>query len=271
MSTRVIILAAGRGARLLPHTRDRPKCMLPLGDKTLLQWQLEAYRACGIDDICVVRGYRAEALECEGLRTFDNPDFERNNVLASLFCAEDALEGHVIAAYSDIVFEPAVVRALLRSRADISLVVDTAWRASYVGRTDHPLEEAEKVVFDDARSVVSIGKALPPRAEVCGEFIGMMKLTPRGAALLKRHFHRARAVCRDGPFQRASRFRAAYLTDLLQEMVDSGVRVHCVAIEGGWREIDTAQDYARATLAAQALRPGRSRVINVMCVSDAPP
>lgn len=244
--TKAIIIAAGRGSRLKGYTLSLPKCMLRFGDKTLLQRQLDAYRASGVDDICVVRGYKKEKIDYDGLRYFDNVDYQTNNVLNSLFYAEEALNGHVIAAYSDILFEAAVVRRVLQSAADISIVVDIDWHGSYVSRKDHPIEEAENVIFDANNQVVNIGKVLMGKDDVFGEFIGMMKFSPRGAQTFKRHFHRAKALFWDRPFQRAPTFQTAYLTDMLQDMVDLGVPVHCVIIERGWKEIDTVEDYEKA-------------------------
>lgn len=246
LGTKVIVIAAGRGSRLKPHTDDLPKCMLQFGGKTLLQRQLEAYRACGLTDISVIRGYKKEKIDYEGLTYFENPDFEHNNILNSLFCAEAALDGHVVLSYSDILFERGVVERLLQAEHDIAIVVDIDWRGYYVDRKDHPVEEAENVIFDANNTVVEIGKILTAKHDVDGEFIGMMKLSPQGAEIFKRHFHRARALYWDRPFQRAVTFQKAYLTDLIQEMANLGVPVHCVTIERGWKEIDTEEDYRKA-------------------------
>ena len=59
---RGIILAAGRGSRMKHLTSERPKCMVKLQGKPLIEWQLEALRAAGIDDIAIVTGYRHELL-----------------------------------------------------------------------------------------------------------------------------------------------------------------------------------------------------------------
>ena len=79
-----------------------------------------------------------------------------------------------------------------------------------------------------------------------GEFIGMMKLTNRGAEIFKQNFHRVKKLYWNKPFQRAKTFQKAYLTDLIQELVDIGIKVHCVIIERGWKEIDTVEDYQKA-------------------------
>ncbi len=248
ISTKIkaVIVAAGLGSRLKGYTEDSPKCMLKFGDKTLLERQLGVFRECGINDISVVRGYKKEKINYEGLRYFENTEYEKNNILNSLFFAEEALNGNVIISYSDILFEDVVVKRLLESDADISIVVDIDWRNYYEGRKDHPLEEAENVIFNANNEVTDIGKIFTEKDDVFGEFIGMMKLSPRGAKVFTRHFHRAKELYWDRPFQRAKTFQKAYITDMIQEMVDLGVPIHCVIIERGWKEIDTVEDYRNA-------------------------
>ena len=243
---KAIIIAAGLGSRLKSYTENLPKCMLKFGDKTLLERQIEAYRNCGINNISVIRGYKKEKINYEDLRYYENPDFENNNILNSLFYAEEELNGNVIVAYSDILFEASVVRRLLESQADISIVVDIDWRGYYDGRKEHPIEEAENVIFNANNEVLKIGKILTEKDDVHGEFIGMLKFTPRGAEIFKKHFHRAKEIYWDKPYQRAAIFQKAYITDIIQDMADLGVPVHCVIIERGWKEIDTVEDYQNA-------------------------
>ena len=246
--TSAIIIAAGMGRRMKNRAEDTPKCMLEFGNKTLMQRQLEAYRASGVTDISVVRGYQKDKINFDGLRYFDNPDYENNNILISLFHAEEAISGHVICAYSDILFDAYVVKRVLESQHDISVVVDIDWRGYYEGRRDHPLDEAENIIFDANNKVVSAGKAIAKHNDVHGEFIGMMKFSPRGAEIFKRHFHRVKELFTGKPFQRAKIFEKAYLTDIIQDMTDMGVPIHCVIIERGWKEIDTIEDYEKALI-----------------------
>ena len=101
---------------------------------------------------------------------------------------EEVINGNIIIAYSDILFESNVVKRLLESDHDISVVVDIDWRGYYVDRKDHPIEEAENVIFNSNNEVVKIGKIVTGKQEVHGEFIGMMKLTNRGAKIFKQNF-----------------------------------------------------------------------------------
>jgi len=243
---KALIIAAGLGSRLGELTKDIPKCMLELNGKSILQHQLASYEANGISDISVVRGYKKEKINQENLTYYENPDFKNNNILNSLFYAEPAINGNVIISYSDIVFSPKVVERLMECNADIAIVADIDWRGRYVSRDDHPIEEAENVIFDANHSVIDIGKIMTSTGDVHGEFIGMMKFTPHGAEVFKRHFHRAKKLFWGKPYQRAETFQKAYITDILKDMVELGVHIQTVIIEKGWQEIDTKEDYENA-------------------------
>lgn len=241
---RAIILAAGKGRRMKEMTESLPKCLaIRLNGKTLLQTQIATLRKCGVFDIVVVRGYQGEKINYPGLRYVWNRDYEQNNILESLMTAKDELDGDVLVSYSDIWYEESVLTKLLRASQDIVIGVDIDWKDYYEGRKDHPIEEAENVVFDSHNRVIQIGKIAATGMEVHGEFIGMMKLTSRGCKVVKAHYERAKSLFDGKPFQRAQVFRSAYLTDLLQDMADLGVPIHCEMMGSKWKEIDTVEDF----------------------------
>ena len=245
-NNKALIIAAGLGSRLKNHTENLPKCMLDFGGKTLLQRQLDAYKKCGVKDISLIRGYKKEKINYKGIKYFENTDYKNNNILNSIFYAEKVINGNIIISYSDILFDSSVVERTLNSDHDISVVVDIDWRGYYVGRKDHPISEAENVIFNSNNEVEKIGKINTGNEEVHGEFIGMIKLSNRGTEIFKEHFHRLKKIYWNKPFQRAKIFQKAYLTDFIQELVDIGIKVHCVIIESGWKEIDTVEDYKKA-------------------------
>ena len=245
-NNKALIIAAGLGSRLKKHTENLPKCMLDFGGKTLLQRQLDSYKKNGIKDISLIRGYKKEKINYKGIKYFENTDYKNNNILNSIFYAEKAINGNIIISYSDILFNSSVVERTLNSNHDISVVVDIDWRGYYVGRKDHPISEAENVIFNSNNEVEKIGKINTGNEEVHGEFIGMIKLSDRGTEIFKEHFHRLKKIYWNKPFQRAKIFQKAYLTDFIQELVDIGIKVHCVIIESGWKEIDTVEDYKKA-------------------------
>ena len=140
---KAIIIAAGPGKRLMPLTKDKPKCMLDINGKTLLQRQIEVFKQCGVDDIIVITGHKKNAVNYPGLKYVYNVDYQTNNILESMFCAENEMNGEFIVTYSDIWFDKSVLEKLLNSGKDISLIVDRNWQDHYEERYQHPIEEAE--------------------------------------------------------------------------------------------------------------------------------
>jgi choline kinase len=253
--TRAILIAAGRGKRLGAHTDEIPKCMVEVGAKPILGWVWDAFRAAGIEELVVIRGYRGDVLErfvrdlAPKVQLVDNPEWQTNNILLSLACARAYLDRPCLISYSDILFTPEVARAAASSPAEIGLVIDREFRSIYVGRTEHPLDEGEVADLMPDGSVARVGKRALPPADAIGEFIGLSKLGERGVATVARSIDALarRFDDRDHePFQRAHTYRNAYLTDLWQELIDSGLRLDPVFISGCWREIDTDQDLERA-------------------------
>ena len=241
---KAIIIAAGQGSRLSPLTDNRPKCLLEVKGKTIMQRQLDVLRQCDINEIVVVRGHKGERLDYQGIRYYENTDYKNNNILRSLFYAENEMNDEFIFSYSDIIFEQAILEKLLQSQADISIVVDIDWVGHYEHRYQHPIEEAELVTIENNR-ILRIGKRIVKPTEAYGEFIGLAKFTKSGAKATRVAYHRVAKERQAAPFHRAVSLKKAYMTDMLQELIDSGFQVKSVDIKGGWMEIDTPQDLAK--------------------------
>jgi phosphoenolpyruvate phosphomutase len=254
-----IIIGAGRGRRLMPTTADTPKCFAEVGGRRLLDWALDAFRGNGLDRIAFIGGYRIEKVqEAYPELTFrHNHDWEHNNILASLFYAEDLMNDGFICCYSDILFTPAVIARLRQSTEDAALVVDTRWLDRYHERTAHPTDDAEKVVVHNG--VVTRVHRNVPDAEAHGEYIGVAQFSAQGAERLRRHYHRCRERYAGRPFREAAVFEKAYLIQLFQDMIEAGERMTHVDTPGGYIEVDTQQDfdYARRHWAAQAAEAGK--------------
>jgi choline kinase len=242
---KAIIVAAGPGSRLMPITDERPKCLLDIGGKTILERALQALRGNGVEDIVVVRGYKGHLIDYPDITYCHNPEFRKNNILRSLFYAEDEMNDDFIFSYSDIVYSGEVVARLIGSEADIALIVDVNWQQTYKGRDQHPVSEAELVKVENGK-VIKIGKDVVKPEEAHGEFIGLARFTKSAADIMKSTYRRVSEDHFADRFQNATSLEKAYMTDMIQELVDSGSLVQSVDIEGGWAEIDTPQDLERA-------------------------
>jgi choline kinase len=164
------------------------------------------------------------------------------------------MEGGFFFSYSDIVFAPDVTvklaAAAASTDASAALIVDRRWDEAYVGRTLHPIPEAELArVQSNAghEAVTRVGKLAVPPEDAAGEFIGLAWFSDAGGRALREVWQRAVATTGlEAPFGRAKLLRNAYLTDGLNAMTEAGHRLLPVYIDGQWREIDTGQDLAAA-------------------------
>ncbi|WNK00308.1 phosphocholine cytidylyltransferase family protein [Thalassospiraceae bacterium LMO-JJ14] len=246
---RGIIIAAGRGIRMAPLTRERPKCLLPIGERTLLDFTVERLRANGCEEIVIITGHCADAIQRDDLVRVENTNFKDNNILHSLMYAKPYIEGDVIITYSDIWVEPDIYETLCAASGDIVIAVDKDWEPYYQGRTEHPLSEAESVVVGPDGGIVRIGKHLTADDAsdmLFGEFLGLWRMTPDGARQFVDMFEQIEArLTLTEPFQNAKEWQKAYITDILQEIIDNGGAVSSALIERGWAELDTVQDYER--------------------------
>lgn len=250
-ATLAVVIAAGLGSRLQPLTNNLPKCMLDVQGFTMLGRAIETFDELCVQRAVVIGGFKADRLHLPDNATLVmNDEYMSNNILHSLACARHQMEGEevVLISYSDIIFRKQLVETFLEDDGfDISIVVDQDWATRYQGRTQHPLSQAEAVNFNGQRNLVHTGKNLlsegrDPR--FWGEFIGMMKMTPQGRDQFWETFDDVNSgLSLDSPFQGTPAWGRAYITDLLQELANRGVNVHCSLIRGGWLEIDTIEDY----------------------------
>lgn len=233
----------------MPMTADAPKCFAEIGGRRLLDVILSALRTGGVDPITFVGGYRIEAVRAgyPALDFVHNPQWETTNILGSLMCAEPVMGEGFVSSYADIVYRAEVVERLRASRHPITLLVDTAWRARYAPRSQHPPTDGEKVTVARGR-VQRIHRDIDPDL-AHGEFIGVAQFTAEGAAMLRKAWHDHRTRTGTGPFRGAPSIGEAYLIQLLQQMIEEGAEIAHVDIDGGYHEIDTQQDYELARAA----------------------
>lgn len=237
-----IFLAAGKGSRLSPYTNNVPKCLLPFRGVPLLSYLVDNARACGIDSIVTVRGYLKEKVNLPGIRYVDNN--EGHNMLHSLFCADAELQGDIVVSYTDILYERKVLQSLLDSPFEISVIVDISWREYFSARTDDPYSIAETLILNGNR-ILEIGRPVKIRSNVHGQYVGLMKFSGRGARILRDCYWQNRKLYWGQPWQQASRFEEAYMTDIIQALIDEGTEVNAIPISGGWIEFDTVDDYEK--------------------------
>jgi phosphoenolpyruvate phosphomutase len=267
-----VILAAGFDPALMPLVADRPKPMLDVRGKTILERQVAMLRSCGVNDISVVRGYKKDSVAIPGIRYFDNDNFAESGEVASLFTAEKALKGRVLVLYGDVIMERSVIEKVIAAKADIAVSVDASFgREAHAhgngNGNGHPhdgkaegktktdlvkLAEAPPPILPRGRFVSEEGTTVPVTAigrtlkEAHGEFSGILGLTSRGTDLVKKAYEQAKAAGLEAKFHESPSLRKAAMTDLVQELVRSKADVRGVLHWKGWMEVDSFDDYRRA-------------------------
>lgn len=231
--TQAVILAAGRGSRMLEFTQDKPKCLIKLAEKTLLEWQSEALKNAGIEDIFIVGGYLAEVLESSHrYKSFFNPLWNQTNMLESLYCAKEILNRQeTIISYSDIVYHSQTVKTLLQSSGDVVITYDLLWKNLWQERFSNPLEDAETFLIQDGE-LIEIGKSPTNIQEVQGQYMGLLKITPIGWS----------AIVEKLQSLTIERRKKMDMTTFLQYLIDSKIRVNGVPVFGKWCEVDSPND-----------------------------
>ena len=113
--------------------------MVEVAGKSIIQWQVELFRRCGLEEIAIVTGYRSESVVDLGARRFVNADFDSTNMVESLFCADEFLNGDVLLSYGDIIYSESVLRQAMNATAPISVVVDLDREVYFAERFGDPL------------------------------------------------------------------------------------------------------------------------------------
>ena len=252
--TRALILAAGQGTRLQPHTIDKPKCLVPLLGHSLLERQAAVLRASGIKDIHVAAGYRADQIERLGFSVSINPRFASTNMVASLFSAQAFIEqpGDLLIAYGDIIYQQDNLDKLLACDDEIALMIDRQWRRYWELRIDDPLQDAETLIMDGDGYVTELGKKPKDYTDIQGQYTGLIKIRgdkiPDFIAFYRGLDRSARYDGKD--------FDNMYMTSFLQALINAGWKAKACLVDNGWLETDTVEDLA---LYEAMARDGRLR------------
>ncbi len=229
---KAILLSAGQGSRLGWLTADRPKCLLPIGSKTLIDWQLEALRASGVDEVTVVVGFQVDMMETH-LAVYDSPDFRVTTKynpfykvadnLGSCWLARSEMTQDFLIVNGDTLFEPAIAEKVLSSpEAPITITIDR--KRSY--------DDDDMKIIDDGGVLSAVGKTLN-QEEVNGESIGMLYFRRTGPRLF---VDQVEAMMRT-----ADGAKVWYLQSINQ-LAPTGNVVTC-SIEGmQWGEVDFPPD-----------------------------
>lgn len=233
---KAIILAAGRGSRMQNLTDAKPKCLLEVRGRTLLDWQLSALADGGVSEVAIVTGYKREMFAGINLPQFHNERWSQTNMVSSLACAHEWLEqGPCIVSYSDIFFGAEAVRDLIQCSAPLAITYDLNWERLWDERFEDPLLDAETFRVSQEGTLLEIGKKPQCIGEIQGQYMGLLKFSPDGWKELMRIWSENSAKTKD----------AMQMTRALQQVIEADrIKVLALSYEGEWGEIDSPTDLA---------------------------
>lgn len=230
--TSAVILSAGQGKRLLPHTEHCPKCLLTVKGKTILEWQIDTLLATGIHEVNIVTGFHADLVDellekrYQGngqIKTLLNPFFDVSDNLASCWLARHAMQGDFVLINGDTLFERAILDTVLNSPVSpVTLTID--FKGSYD-------EDDMKVELSENR-VVHVSKALIP-TQTHAESIGLLYFRENGPELFCAALEKA---------MRQSRGLKSWFLSVIDAMAGQQLVTSCSISGLRWAEIDFIDD-----------------------------
>jgi len=236
---RAVILSAGKGSRLYPHTEDRPKCLLDLSGRTLLEWQLDALAENGVRDVAIVTGFGhdqvADVIARRGdargrIELIFNPFYQVADNLGSVWLARRRWDEDTLLLNGDTLVSPALVGAVLAGSAPVSVTVDR--------KPDYDADDMK--VLREGDRLLRIGKAL---TDCNAESIGLLAFRQAG--------RQAFVDVVDAVMATPEGVRVWYLSVIDQLATDTVVGTTDIHGED-WQEVDYPSDLdAARTLTAK--------------------
>lgn len=231
---KAVILAAGRGSRLLPLTENLPKCLLPVAGTTVLSLQLDTLERAGVDEAIVITGFMARSVEAEvagrsgsmRVRTLFNPFFQVADNLASCWMARDHMDQDFLLINGDTLFEQSLAEQVIQSPANnIQVTIDK--------KPEYDSDDM-KVSLAGVK-LTAIGKTLGSDV-THGESIGFLRFMQDGPALFVEKLHQ---MMRTGDGVKA------WFLSAIDALAKADADVATYSIEGlAWAELDTMEDYS---------------------------
>lgn len=244
---KAIILAAGQGTRLKRYTENLPKGMLEFAGKTIIERQIETYCKCGVADIIIVRGFAADKIIYPNVKYYENVNYESTNMVESLMAARQEFDDDIIISYSDILFEEYMLSGMMETKEDFVVAVDDNWKEYWQARYGRVDFDTESLSLDENGNITELGLETPGLENIDARYIGLLKFSRNGLKKILEIHDRDYEAYKDRPWKQSGKtIRKAYMTDLLQAVIENGNYVKAVKFRNGWIEFDTNEDYETA-------------------------
>lgn len=229
-----IILAAGRSRRLLPLTENKPKCLLKIGELTLIDRLVLSLKDNNINNIAVVVGFQAKLLKKYLTNKYkdiiwnfiENQEYGNTHPAYSLWLAKNYLKDSIIYFNADVLFDKKILKNIIESPyPSITALKKTEWD-----------QEEVNIIINNKSRVIEIGKHINSKKS-SGEFIGITKFGPDFIDHLIKSLD----------FFIKNNQKNKFAADAINHAIQSGGVLHALNVNGlPAHEIDTIEDYELA-------------------------
>ena len=241
LTQKAIILAASRGSAMSTLTETKPKAMVKIKDKSILEHITNVYNQHGIKDITVVRGYKKESVDLPQLDYVDNDNFSTSSELASFNLALKNRNEDFFISFGDVLFKPYLLKLFDEFNDDIVISVDTQWQnsanknraADYVRCNEpHSRDSYSHEIFLD-----QCGEDLKEE-EIHGEWMGVARFS-------KEIIPELNTILAD--LESRDDFNKLKFHHLFQHLTDLNIKVRVIYTTGHWLDIDSLDDVVEAS------------------------
>ena len=236
-----IVLAASKGKQLKHLTKNKPKCMLDIQGKPLIERLTSTLKKDNIGKITVVSGYKSNVIKeqpnLSNLNIIENKHYTRSGELFSLMQAVSEIKNNCIITYGDIIFRKYILDALLATNGDIVIVVDALYKKEkakdlvlcnrkFTG--NYLLEETPALL----KSISNKGKK-----QNTGQWIGLLKANTNGSQILKKEILK---------LSKKRNFKNLGMPDLFSSLIKNKIKINVLYVAGQWLDVNDAFDLAEA-------------------------
>ena len=239
-----IVLAASRGKQLEHLTKNKPKCMLDIQGKPLLERLASTLKKDNIGKISIVSGYKYNVIKnhnnLSNLNIIQNKEHANTGELFSLNKSTDEIKDNCIITYGDIVFRKYILDALLSTKGEIVIVVDALLKNK--GKksqkdlvicdrkfTGNYLLEEKPAVLKSMHNVL--------KKNITGQWIGLLKTNSKGSEIIKEEIYK---------LNKNKNFKSLGMPDLFNNLIKNKIKINVLYIAGQWLNVNDAFDLAEA-------------------------
>lgn len=230
---KAVILSAGQGSRLKELTSNKPKGMIEIAGKTIIQRHIEGLNKVGIFDICVVTGFESSKVNSGGYTIIENLDYMNTNMVYSFSLAESFFKNSdVIVLYGDVLVDDSIYPLLVNFDNEIEIVVDTKnWKNYWSARFQDQNSDLEELRIVDGK-LIRLGNLYKTNIEdIDGRYVGLIKIPAMKTPLF------------NNQILSVEKFRNISFTDYLNYLISKNISLIALCIDGGWLELDDMNDY----------------------------